>query len=373
MKMTFKILFFLLVPILNFSQNTYYLEGKLGKSVIFMEISEYDNNYLEGNYFYEKSLKDIRLNGKFKEQSYNLYFGNDYEETDFEEKFELTKVNSDFIGQWKNKAGKNITVTLKKIEFSKYPKFEFDEETDRNLDAVKTNYIHFSQDSIASYKNQEIIWFTEKHCATPFFRLGNTFPEETRNMINSILEKKHIEMTLNQLSCSSPFSYNTGGGIEYNITITYLDNNLLGYHIFLSYYCGGAHPDFGGEGNVIDLHSGKKYEIDDILAFDKSVTSYNHENFMQFSDYRTNYFGPKVFELINQNEKFETPTYQEDYCDYKDLSIWTFPQWNFTEQGIEFTPTFARVIRSCETSFLIPFTKLHEYKNVEFPYDFKTN
>ena len=105
---------------LSFAQNTYYLEGKLGKSVIFMEISEYDNNYLEGNYFYEKSLKDIRLNGKFNAQSYNLYFGNDYEETEFEEKFELTKVNSDFIGQWKNKAGKNIAVTLKKIDFSKY-------------------------------------------------------------------------------------------------------------------------------------------------------------------------------------------------------------------------------------------------------------
>ena len=55
MKITFKILFFLLIPILSFAQNTYYLEGKLGKSVIFMEISEYDNNYLEGNYFYEKS------------------------------------------------------------------------------------------------------------------------------------------------------------------------------------------------------------------------------------------------------------------------------------------------------------------------------
>ncbi|NHN27449.1 hypothetical protein FIA58_017350 [Flavobacterium jejuense] len=367
MKFYLQICLTLLFSLPLFSQNTYYLEGKLGKSTIFMEITEYDNNYIEGNYFYQKSLKDIRLNGKFNEATYVLFFGNDYGEEEYQEKFELLKTTNDFSGKWKNKAGKTIAVQLKKIDFNKYNSLN-NQEIENNLDLVKLSLLNFTQDSISTYKNQEIIWLKETHCNAPFFRLGKTFSEETKKNINTILAKTHTEMTLNQLSCSSPFSYNEGNGIEYSISIGFLNDNLLGYQIFSSYFCGGAHPDFGGEGNLIDMHTGKNYDIDSILAFDKSVTSYGDENFEQFSTYRATFFAPKLFKLINQNEKFGTSNNEDDYCDYTENEIWDFPQWNFTEKGIEFTPVFARVARSCEMAFLVDFEKLKPFKNPSFPY-----
>lgn len=333
-----------------------------------MEITEYDNNYIEGNYFYQKSLKDIRLNGKFNDDNYTLFFGNDYGEETYQEQFELTKTKNDFSGKWENKAGKRITVVLKKIDFTKYASFK-NEASDNNLDVIKLSLLNFTQDSISTYKNQEIIWLKETHCNAPFFRLGKTFSEETKKKINVILANTHSEMTLNQLNCSSPFSYNEGNGIEYNISIGYLNENLLGYQIFSSYFCGGAHPDFGGEGNLIDMHTGKSYDIDSILAFDMSVTSYGDENFEQFSTYRATYFAPKLFELIHPNEQFGTANNEDDYCDYTEKEIWDFPQWNFTEKGIEFTPIFARVARSCEKPFLVEFERLKKYKNITFPYD----
>lgn len=369
MKIYKQFLFLFLFGIPVFSQNTYLLEGTLGTATIFMEITEYENNYIEGNYFYQKSLKDIRLNGKFEETSYRLFFGNDYGEEEYQEKFELTKTKSEFSGQWKNKAGKTIAVRLNKIDFSKYKSFK-NENSENNLDLVKLSLLNFTQDSISTYKNQEIIWLKETHCNAPFFRLGKTFSEETKKNINPVLVNIHEEMTLNQLSCSSPFSYNEGKGIDYSISIGYLDENLLGFQVFSSYFCGGAHPDFGGDGYLIDMHHGKRYDIDSIIAFDESVTSYGDENFEQFSTYRATFFAPKLFELINQKEKFGTANNEEDYCDYTEKEIWEFPQWNFTTKGIEFTPVFARVARSCEHPFLIDFKDLKPFKNTNFPYDF---
>ncbi|WP_130733491.1 hypothetical protein [Flavobacterium sp. J27] len=381
MNIAFKILFFLLISWQIPAQNTYFLEGKLGKSIIYMEITEYDNNYIEGNYFYQTSLKDIRLNGKYNEDSYTLYFGNDYGEDFFEEKFELVKKESNFKGKWKNKAGKSINITLRTIDFDRFKK-TFSTEIEEDLSLVKLNYLHFIQDSITIHKNQEIIWFKETHCEVPFFRLGNTFSEEIKNKINPILTSKHNKLVLNQLGCSSPFNYNTGTGIEYTTTLSYLTEDLLGFHIFSSYFCGGAHPDFGGEGNLIDLQTGKEFTLDEIIAFDTSVTVYSEKNFSRFAAYRNTYFAPKLFEIINLKENFETPKEEkeeekeeeneegEGFCNYTAITIWEFPEWNFTEKGIEFTPTFARFARNCQQPFLVEFEKIKTYKNPKFPYDF---
>ncbi|VXB17955.1 conserved hypothetical protein [Flavobacterium sp. 9AF] len=369
MKTYLKLVFFLFINYNLFSQNTYYLEGTVGKSNIYMQITEYDNNYIEGNYFYQKSLKDIHLNGKYKDVYFTLYFGNDYGEEAFEEKFELEKINNKFTGKWVNKTGKTIPVSLKSINFTQYKKPIF-KEFDDNLDLIKLNYLNFEQDSIQNYNNQQIIWYSESHCEAPFFRIGESFSTAKKNTINPILIDKHYEIALNQLSCSSPFSYNTGNGIEYSVSITFLNDNLLGYEIFSSYYCGGAHPDFGSEGNLINLHSGKKYELDEIIAFDTSVTKYSDDNFTLFSTYRNTYFAPILYELINLKQKFTQPEESEDYCDYTQLDIWNYPQWSFTEKGIEFTPVFPRVARNCEDTFLVEFESLKKYKHPNFPYNF---
>ena len=132
--------------------------------------------------------------------------------------------------------------------------------------------------------------------------------------------------------------------------------------------CGGAHPDFGSSGYLIDLNNGKQYGIDDILAFDKSVTGDKENNFDAFSKYRSTYFAPKLLAVLNSQEHFEKPKNDDDHCDYTNEEYWDFPSWNYTEKGIEFTPIFYRAARSCEESFLVPFEKLKKYKNPKFPY-----
>ncbi|MBP1224213.1 hypothetical protein [Flavobacterium sp. 1355] len=368
------VFFFLFYSLLAVCQDkTYYLEGTLDKSKIFMTVQVYksDNETsLNAVYFYRNSLKDIKLEGKLKDgNNFTFYFKPGDIIT---EKFYLKKSGNNFDGFWYDAKEKQLAVHLEPVNFDNYKSnitIRFDDE---RLNLVKYKFLEFKKQKTTIYNNKEIIWYSEKHCSSDFFRLGNNFSEKNKAVINPVLEEIHIQNTLNQLSCSSSFEYSNGQGIEGSTSIKFLNANLLGFEIFSSYYCGGAHPDFGGSGYLIDLNSGKNYEIDDIIAFDKSATTEKESDFSAFSKYRSTYFAPKLLAVLNSQEHFEKPkNTDDDPCDYTNEEYWDFPSWSYTEKGIEFTPIFYRAARSCEESFLVPFEKLKKFKNPKFPYDLK--
>lgn len=367
MKKYFLHLFILYSTIAFCQDKIYYLEGTLGKSTIFMTVQVYksDNETnLNAVYFYKNSLKDIKLEAKLKDDNYTFYFKPSAIIT---EKFYLKKSGNNFDGFWYDAKEKQLPVHLEPVNFDNYKSNLTIRFEDERLNLVKYKFLEFKKQKTTLYNNKEIIWYSEKHCDSDFFRLGTNFSEKNKALINPILEKIHIQNTLSQLNCSSSFEYSNGQGIEGTTTINFLNTNLLGFEIFSSYYCGGAHPDFGGSGYLIDLNNGKEYEIDDILAFDKSVTADKENNFDAFSKYRNDYFAPKLLELITSIEHFKKPD-DDDDCDYTNVEYWSYASWNYTEKGIEFTPSFYRAARNCEKSFLVPFEKLKKYKNPKFPY-----
>lgn len=363
------ILLFLFYATITFCQETYYLEGTLAKSKIFMKIEVYKSDKetnLNATYFYQNSLKDIKLEGSLKDNLFTFFFKPNNAIT---EKFYLKKIaNNNFEGSWYNAKGSQFPVKAQPVDFSKY-KANLDKYyADEKLNLVKSTFLEFKKQKITTYNNKEFVWYSEKHCDSEFFRIGNNFSEKNKSVINPILEKIHIQNTLDQLNCSSSFEYSEGKGIEGSTIINFLNSNLLGFEISASYYCGGAHPDAGSSGFLLDLNNGKNYEIDDIIAFDKSVTTEKQSDFSGYSQYRTTYFAPRLLAVINSGEHFVKPKDDNDPCDYTNEEYWDFPSWNYTEKGIEFTPVFYRAARSCEESFLVPFEKLRKYKNPKFPY-----
>jgi hypothetical protein len=365
------------LPAIGISQQAYTLEGTLGKNRIYLFFEDYsttaDNKLGEVRYFYQSQLKDILLNGTRTGDRFEFFFKRGSGDM-VVEKFSLVKKGNAFTGTWENEKGNKLPVTLQIVNVdSARKRFEspmVDLPDDHLPDLIRSAYLTFKADSIATFSGKKIEWFSEKHCHAPFFRLGEGFSETVKKTVNPVLEKLHYELAINQLGCTSYFDSNDGHGIEYSISIGYLDDNLLGFEIFSYWSCGGAHPDGGGQGFLIDLHSGKEYEIDDVIAFDKSVTTEQRGGFNTYAAYRTNFFAPAIFKLINSEQHFKQPTTEDDNCDYTDLERWDFISWKFTKQGIGFTPYFPRVSRNCEETFLVPFEKLKPYRNPEFPYAF---
>jgi hypothetical protein len=368
--------FIFLLSVFSFSQKNYLLEGTIGTAIIYMAFednsSPTEKTIYDIRYFYKNSLKDIVLTGEKTENNFVFKFESNDK---IIEKFELTLSQNDaFDGFWFDEKGSKLPVSLKPFNKNAFLLKEKNSGFLKNFknneyDFLKASMVHFKADSTTVYKGKTIEWFSEKHCKARFFRLGKGFSETVKNKINPILNLYHYNNVLAQFDCSSQFDYNTGENIEYLISINYLDSNLLGFYDFSAYDCGGAHPDFGGQGTLLDLKSGKSYSIDDILAFDKTVGADMEKNFDAFSKYRNTYFAPKIYALINKTEHFKKPKNNDDEgCDYTDLEFWNFPSWSFTEKGIEFTPIFFRAARSCEEPFLVPFAGLRKFKNPKFPY-----
>lgn len=367
--------FFILQSVIAFcqSQEDTYLEGTIAKSKIYMKIHIFGSGTEEPNtngvYFYQNSLKDINFEGIQKNNVFTLVFK--HQDTIFE-KFVLKKVgNTNFEGTWSNAQGKSFPVKLSQIDFSNYKSTLLEDYYgDEKFYLIKNKFLEFKKQKTTVYKNKEIVWYTEKHCDALFFRLGDTFSKKNRNIVNPVLEKIQIENTLNQLNCSSDFEYNMGGNIEYDTELTFLNNNLLGFKTSSNWYCGGAYPDNATTGYLIDLNTGKNFEIDEIIAFDKSVTTEKESNFDTWVKYRQNYFAPKLFAIVNSEQHFQKPKdNDEDSCDMTDLDRWWGDEtWVYTEKGIEFTPSFPHVIRACTETYLVPFEKLKKYTNPKFNY-----
>lgn len=371
------LLFFIFHSIIAFcqSQEDTYLEGTIAKSKIYMRIHIFGSATEEPNangvYFYQNSLKDIHLEGTQKSNVFTLVFKN--QDTIYE-KFIITKTGkNNFEGTWSNAQGKSFPVKLSQIDFSNYKSTLLEDYYgDEKFYLIKNKFLEFKKQKTTVYKNKEIVWYTEKHCDALFFRLGDTFSEKNRNIVNPVLEKTHIKNTLAQLNCSSNFEYNTGGNISFDTELTFLNSNLLGFKTSSSWYCGGAYPDNGTTGYLIDLNTGKNYEIDEIIAFDKSVTTEKESNFDSWVKYRQKYFAPKLYAIVNSEQHFKKPKEtDEDPCDMTDLDRWWGDEtWVYTEKGIEFTPSLPHVIRACQETYLVPFEKLKKYKNPKFPYQF---
>jgi hypothetical protein len=372
---------FLFISVNCFSQKVYILEGTLGKIPIYMSFEDYqseDNQIYPVRYFYKSSLKDIVLRGKVNGNNFE-FAKEDLNDTKipYQEKFNLIQSpNGTFTGTWTDKKGTKLDVNLKPFDMKGFesklkPNKLLHNFYDNPMGFVKVNSIQFKADSTSVYKGKTLEWFSVKQCRAHFFRLGKGFSEAVKTKINPLLTQIHYENAIDQLDCAGESDYSDGNGIDYTVSVNFLNENLIGFNIFSSYYCGGAHPDFGGNGLLIDLKTAKSFEIDDIIAFDKSATTEKKSNFDKYSAYRNDFFAPKLLEIINKKQHFKKPKKaDDDQCDYTDLEFWNYPSWNFTEKGIEFTPIFYRAARNCEEPFLVPFSALRKYKNKEFPYAF---
>ena len=383
-----------LIPLLLFvifstqAMDSYYLEGTLGKSKIYMHIDDYTEDYpndepriTDVRYFYEKSLKDIPLEGSRSGTVYTLYF--DLNEESFKEKFVLTKDQSGkFTGTWTGANGKQFPVVLNKIRvetiINKYDHVKAVQTLKKSnpFEYVRTSKFSFITDSVSTFEGQQFRWISEVHSYAYGFYLDSTFSIKTIQIVNPVFEEILFDESLNELTCTSNWQYNTGGGIEMSVDFHYLDQELFSFSIFHYWSCGGPHDDFGKTCYLLDLSNGKNYSLEEVLSFDSSRVIYAEEetNFQAFSDYRSNFLAPHLIQLLlDQHLIYPDVSEEEDLCmNLCNLpESWTYPDWEYTKEGILFSPSVSRFARVCETdSYLLPFSVLEKWKVPSFPHAF---
>ena len=370
------------------ASTVYNLEGTLGKSKIYMRFEDYTADYpeeepriLDVRYFYSSSLKDIVLEGTRKGSTFTFYF--DLDETTFKEKFVINKdAKGNFSGTWQDSNGKTLKVVLRPISLNgiinnyDHLKLVQDYKKTNPFEYIRSSKLKFKTDSTSFFQGEKFRWLSETHGTTFGFYLDSTFSQKNRDCVNPRMEEILVENAMNQLTCSSQWEYSSGNGIERSISLNFLDNNLLSFTLFESWYCGGAHPDFGKSCYLLDLNTGKNYEFEELFSFDASSVVYDetNDNFTQYNDYRSNFFAPKIVSLLLEQELISVDyNNEEDPCMelYNEPDSWTFSEWEFTAEGIVFTPSVFRAARACETeTFLLPFSVLSEWKVSKFPYSF---
>lgn len=379
---------FLLMVFPMFAMDSYHLEGTLGKSTIYMHFDDYTKDYPKDEpritdirYFYASSLKDIPMEGKREGMKFTFYF--DLDGQTFKEKFVLTKDQSGkFTGTWTGINGKQFPVILHKINVetitNKYDHVKSVKQLKKSnpFEYVRTSKFSFVTDSVSNFEGQQFRWVSEVHSYSYGFYLDSTFSIKTLQIVNPFLEEILFEESMNELTCTSDWQYNTGGGIEMSVDFHYLDQNLFSFSIFYYWSCGGPHDDFGKTCYLLDLNNGKNYSLEEILSFDSSIVIYDEEgtNFQAFSDYRSNFLAPHLIQLLlDQLLIYPDVSEEEDLCmNLCNLpESWTYPDWEFTKEGISFGPSVARYARVCETdSYLLPFSVLEKWKVKSFPYSF---
>ena len=356
--------------------------GYIGKSEIYFYLPcdvtkpiNDDNTCDYGSYFYRKFLQNIGLEEALpptKKYKLNLQVKHAFEDNAKpEELFKLNYKKGQLVGYWKHR-NKKLPVTLKP-----FPHKEKSVDAEEVFTKLRSKFLTYRRREIqkVSRLKKELVWITEEHTGSKMFRLGNGFSAESRKRVNPLLDKAQENDALFELTCVSRWEY--GSGVESLVNkVTYLSDDLLGYSNYSSYFCGGAHPDFGTSHYLIDLHTGKYYTLDDIVKFQKNVPKDTNNNWEERDKYNE-LVAKKLRELAykaNGMELKEKKKLADDEYDPYSLSHWENMDWSYEKDGIRFFLEFSSVSRCARgDSYLIPFELLEPYKNPAFPYALKNS
>jgi hypothetical protein len=181
------------------------------------------------------------------------------------------------------------------------------------------------------------------------FRIESGYPAPVLARINAALARQQWERVSQWFGCEG-FDGQSGMDVS-EARSPYFSDDFVSYAWFASWSCAGtAHPDFGTQGVTFDARTGHELQLEDLLYFGKPPAP--QPGTPAFFDYRGDIFAPRIVSLLGQLYPNEMQPADgeaaEDQCDYADTSVWDFPSWYLTEQGLYLGAYFGRAQRPCD-------------------------
>ena len=374
-KLGITLLLYLAIAFNSNGQNSFVLEGTIGKYPVIMQMNSFNGNW-SAVYFYKKFRHDIELEGQIsgadtinlRKDIYESKSGKEI----LSEMFTLHRVSNSniFTGIWKNRKGVTLPVNLKPIDSTKYdfsvlPDITVSDREEDLFTKVRLSELTIIKDSVTQYEKYSMQWIHETGTGIQSFILLNGFEKEQLKKINEEVRKKFYLRINSNYSCIG--RHEDDGDYDSNFSNYFISPEFFSVEVHDSWYCGGAHPGFADNSFTISAKTGKEVkDLDELFWFTgKKPVNEKDEKYYDYIDERAK----SIVAILTQLYPVEmsVPVDKEKQCDYTHFSDWDFPSWYFTKKGLYLGAVFPNALGACNDPDFsyIPYSLLKKYLSKE--------
>ena len=322
--------------------------GTVGAARVVMELEhvrEAGSDDLTGRYFYRKYRLDIGLHGNQAGDVMTL------ESRTTGDRMTLRKTGAGLSGLLTTKDARRVAVRLSPLITNGPGKRGFQAGSDdlSRYEREQLADLGFVAGKLVKAGPRTAREWREPVSGIALFRIESGYSEPVLATINAALERHHWQQVSQWFTCEG---YDGAPGMEISeARAPYLGDDHVSYAWFANWSCAGtAHPDFGTQGHTFDAHTGRELTLEDMLFLgDGPIPEADSPEFYR---YRSEVFAPRIVAILGQlypaEMKPDDGEPAEDRCDYADPSVWDFPSWYLTPEGLYLGAYFARVQRPCD-------------------------
>ncbi|WP_016773576.1 hypothetical protein [Pseudomonas sp. R62] len=355
---------FSLIPSVHAYDGRRVFTGTLGKMPIVVELNITQQDEVTGRYFYEKYRRDLPLSGALQNSTLTLTEGNNrYGDDKPLSTLELEETGSGWQGEWKSPQGKKLPVKLIEARLtaptSSTLPFIAALPYSEPYEYLRLQGLKLKPAKKENFMGYDLQWWTEPETKISLFSVESGLSKDDQQRVNQQLLGRLWNEVISYHGCQ----LQGGENVEFiqQVQPKMISPAVVSLNISTSYYCGGAHPDFGDSPLNIDVKTGHPLSLEDVLWVGEGKPLLHAERdslgdeplSKDESNARYQYVSKelvpwviKQFTTLYPNE-MKTPTGDDD-CNFQDESIWGTSPWYFTEKGLYLGAYFARVQRSCD-------------------------
>ena len=328
-------------------------QGRVGNAPIVMEFDVGQDGQVDGRYFYRKYHADIALSGK-RGADGALSLGENLPYDSERIDIVLKPQGKGWVGEWKGpKAKTALAMELVPLDVAALRPFDPASAVAKQesaYDYARLSGLVFKPGKTQKFNGYNLQWMEEPVSKITLFRVQDGLPADTLTRLNRMLAERQWREVSGYFGCMGGAARSSGGGdYEQTITPRFINGRFFSASVFTSYYCGGAHPDFGDNPINLDLKTGKELQLEDLLWLGKAEVRLPRKTDGSRVDYQyeEKTLGPWLQRAMKQQHPKDMVSDPEG-CDYNDPSVWQFVSWYLTPKGLYVGPSFPRVARACE-------------------------
>ncbi|WP_426157578.1 hypothetical protein [Pseudomonas sp. TSRC2-2] len=355
---------FSLIPSVHADDGRRVFTGTLGKMPIVVELNITQQDEVTGRYFYEKYHRDLPLNGALQNGTLTLTEGNNrYGDDKPLSTLELEETGSGWQGEWRSPQGKKLPVKLTEARLtaptSSTLPFIAALPYSEPYEYLRLQGLKLKPAKKENFMGYDLQWWTEPETKISLFSVESGLSKDDQQRVNQQLLGRLWNEVISYHGCQ----LQGGENVDFmqQAQPKMISPAVVSLNISTSYYCGGAHPDFGDSPLNIDVKTGHPLSLEDVLWVGEGKPLLHAERdslgdeplSKDESNARYQYVSKELVPWVIKQftalypTEMKTPTGDDD-CNFQDESIWGTSPWYFTEKGLYLGAYFARVQRSCD-------------------------